>query len=535
MGIISLVDVNFDLLSVGIAIAGMVLLGSIIFFNDTKSITNRSFLYFSILTAIWGISNYLEYRFTTVEATLWALRLHLFISTLHAFFFFRLAYVFPREQVAFPRWYRFVLVPVVAAVMITVLTPLVFSGIATLAPVGQVTRATPGPGIALFMLVAFGLLISSLVILFRRVARTTGIERWQSLVLSIGMALMVMLILTFNVVLPNLFSNRNFIPLAALFIFPFVAFTSYAIYRHHLFNLKVATTAFLGFMMTVFTFVNVLYSTDTSAVVINITAFLIVLIGSIRIVQDTLNLKRLTEELSAANARQETLIHFIGHEVKGSLTKDMGSFAALVDGDFGQLQDGMKSFVERALAESRQGVDAIGNILTASNLKKGTVAHAREPFDLKALVTEAVDKARPAAKQKGLSLSFATDDSSYQMIGDKTQIGDHVLRNLIDNAVNYTPSGSITVSLEKTRDKSPSKERIVFRVKDTGVGITEEDKKRLFTEGGHGKDSQTINVHSTGYGLYIAKQIVTANGGTIRVESEGEGRGATFIVEFPAT
>jgi signal transduction histidine kinase len=527
MGITSLVHINFDLLSVGVAIAGIVLLGSIIFFNNTKSITNRTFFYFSILTAIWGISNYLEYRFTTIDATLWALRFHLFISTLHAFFFFQLAYVFPREKVVFPRWYRFVLIPIVATVMIVVLTPLVFSGIAALAPVGQVTRATPGPGIVLFILTAFGLLISSLVLLFRRIKRAAGIERQQSLVLSIGMFLMVILILTFNVILPNIFSNRSFIPLAALFIFPFVAFTSYSIYRHHLFNLKVATTALLGFMVTVFTFVNVLYSTDVSGVVINVTAFLIVLLGSIKIVQDTLNLKELTEELSETNERQETLIHFVGHEVKGFLTKDAGTFAALSDGDFGVLPETLKPIVVHALAESRQGADSVATILKAANLKKGTVTYTKELFDFKALVAEAVEKAKVAAEKKGLTLTFTTDESSYQIIGDREQINDHVLRNLIDNAISYTPSGSITVSLKRENGK------IVFAVKDSGIGITEEDKKRLFTEGGHGKDSQRINVHSTGYGLFIAKSIVLAHDGTIRAESDGAGKGSTFIVELP--
>jgi signal transduction histidine kinase len=129
---------------------------------------------------------------------------------------------------------------------------------------------------------------------------------------------------------------------------------------------------------------------------------------------------------------------------------------------------------------------------------------------------------------KGLALIFTTDDLSYQMTGDKAQINDHILRNLIDNSINYTPSGSVAVSLKKDGNK------IIMATKDTGVGITDEDKKRLFTEGGHGKDSQKINAHSTGYGLYIAKQITEAHGGTIRVESEGEGKGSTFIVEFPA-
>jgi|CXWL01.1.fsa_nt_gi signal transduction histidine kinase len=529
MGIVSLVHINFDLLLVGVAIAGTVLLGSIIFFNNTKSITNRTFLFFSILTAIWGVSNYLEYRFTTIDATLWALRLHLFVSTLHAFSFFQLAYVFPRERVEFARWYKFFLIPAVVTTMIVVLTPFVFSGIAALAPVGQVTRGTPGPGIVLFILIAFGLLISSLIILFRRVRGEVGSQRRQSLMLFIGMSLMATLILIFNVILPNVFSDRSFIPLAALFIFPFVAFTSYAIHRHHLFDLKVATTAFSGFMITVFTFINVLYSTQAIEIIINVTAFAIVLLGSIKIVQDTLGLKNLTDELQESNERQRVLMHFVGHEVKGFLAKDEGAFAALSDGDFGVLPETLKPFVDQALKQSRDGARSVTDILKASNLKKGTVAYTKESFDLGALVAEAIEKIRSTAERKGLTLSFSTDEASmpYMFVGDKSEIGDHVLRNLIDNAINYTPSGSINISLKKENGK------IVFSVKDSGIGITEEDKKHLFTEGGHGKDSQRVNAHSTGYGLYIAKNIIVAHGGTIRAESEGAGRGSTFTIELP--
>jgi signal transduction histidine kinase len=248
----------------------------------------------------------------------------------------------------------------------------------------------------------------------------------------------------------------------------------------------------------------------------------------------SLELVRLKQELELANEQQEALIHFIGHEVKGFLAKDAGAFAALSEGDLVALPEAVKSFVDSALAQSRDGERSVTNILKAANLKKGTVAYVKEPFDLKALAEEEVEKVKPVAERKGLELSFVADESSYQMLGDKAQIGDHVLRNLLDNAINYTPSGSITVSLERARDASSDKEKIIFKVKDTGIGISEEDKKHLFTEGGHGKDSQTTNVHSTGYGLYIAKNIIEAHGGVIRAESEGAGKGATFIVEFPS-
>jgi signal transduction histidine kinase len=210
------------------------------------------------------------------------------------------------------------------------------------------------------------------------------------------------------------------------------------------------------------------------------------------------------------------------------LTKAQGAFAALVEGDFGTVPAETIPFVERALAETRNGVDSVSAILKAANLKKGTVAYDKKPFDLKALVEKAVDSAKQGAEQKGLVLTLVTDAETYQMTGDAPQINDHVLRNLIDNSINYTPTGSVTVSLKKVGST------YVFAVKDTGVGVTDEDKVRLFTEGGHGKESIKVNVHSTGYGLFIAKQITEAHGGTIRAESEGAGKGSTFIVEFPA-
>jgi signal transduction histidine kinase len=393
---------------------------------------------------------------------------------------------------------------------------------------GKIGGVQNGPAIPFFGILVFALIISSVWKLIRKTIKTSKDQRRPYSLMLAGMVTTFVLLLTFNFLIPAVFNNPRFVPLGALFLLPFVVMTSYSIYRHHLFNLKVATTAFVGFAVTIFSFVNIVYSASLDAVLLNVAAFIIVLIGSIRIVKDTLNLRNLTEELQETNERQEGLIHFIGHEVKGFLTKDTNTFASLLEGDFGAIPESVKPLVQNALVESRQGESSVATILKAANLKKGTVSYAKEPFDLKTLVADAVGKEKLAAEKKELTLTFTVDDSSYKMNGDKAQIADHVLRNLIDNSINYTPSGSIAVSLKRAGEK------IFFVVKDTGVGITEEDKKHLFTEGGHGKESQKVNVHSTGYGLFIAKQITEAHGGTIRADSDGAGKGSTFTVEFPA-
>ncbi len=288
-------------------------------------------------------------------------------------------------------------------------------------------------------------------------------------------------------------------------------------------------------MLATATLVEVIFTTNPILILFRTSLFVLILIvglllvrGVVREVQQREKLEKLAEELEKTNSRQETLIHFIGHEVKGFLTKAAGTFSALVEGDLGEVSPTVKEFAERALADTRHGVTSVSDILKASNLKKGTVEFKKEQFDLKTLVAEVVERARPTAEGKGLTFSFEAAQGEYQVVGDREELGDHVLRNLIDNSINYTPSGSISISLAR-EDK-----KITFTVRDTGVGISDEDKTHLFTEGGHGKESQKVNVNSTGFGLYIAKNIITAQGGTIRAESAGAGKGSTFIVELPA-
>jgi len=116
---------------------------------------------------------------------------------------------------------------------------------------------------------------------------------------------------------------------------------------------------------------------------------------------------------------------------------------------------------------------------------------------------------------------------TYNVLGDSFWLKE-VSNNLVENSIKYTREGKITVGLEK-KDK-----KIEFYVKDTGIGISPEDKNSLFTEGGRGKDSVRINVDSTGYGLYSVKMIVDAHKGKVWMEPNKEGIGSTFFIELDA-
>ncbi len=519
---------NFYAISALVNVATSTVLGFLIVFSSPRNRVNQLFSLSAFAVAVWGYAYFLwQIADNQVSAMFWV---HVLMAgaIFIPFFYFHFVVRFLNQQRQL-RW--FVRIGYAVAIFFSIVnwSPLF---IASIVPQGGFPfwpMATPL--FSLFLIIWMLYTVYFIQLLFKRLRVIDNKEeKIQIRYILIGT------VIGYAGGCTNYFLwyGIPILPYGNISTSVYLIMVAYAILKHGLFSVKVIATEFIVFALWLFVFIRMLLSRTTMDQLLNgglLAVLLVIGVLLIRSVDSEVEqrekIQKLAAELQETNERQEGLIHFIGHEVKGSLTKNTGAFAALAEGDFGQLQDRMKPFVERALAESRQGVDSVTNILKAANLKKGTVVYTKEPFDFKALVAEAVEKAKPAAAQKGLTLSFTADDSSYQMTGDKAQINNHVLRNLIDNAVNYTPSGSIDVSLKKENGK------IVFSVKDTGVGITEEDKKRLFTEGGHGKDSQTVNAHSTGYGLYIAKQITEAHGGTVHAESEGAGKGSTFVVEFP--
>lgn len=235
------------------------------------------------------------------------------------------------------------------------------------------------------------------------------------------------------------------------------------------------------------------------------------------------------EELTTTSKNQEQLLHLVGHEVKSYLTKSAGALAAIAEGDLGAVPEGVQKMAGSALTETRKGVDTVMNILHDSNAAKGTLAIEKKPFDARAAILAIAQTLQPSASVKGLGFDLFVGDGTFSIRGDEPKLRDNVFRNLIDNAIRYTPSGSIRMDLTKTATM------IRFEVKDTGVGISPADMQKLFSEGGRGEHSLEVNKDSTGFGLFVAKQIVDAHGGTIWAESDGAGTGSRFIVELPTS
>ena len=150
----------------------------------------------------------------------------------------------------------------------------------------------------------------------------------------------------------------------------------------------------------------------------------------------------------------------------------------------------------------------------------------RKDFDFVNLVTDVVNEMKNSIENSGLELRLSISADQYVIHGDKTKLK-HVLLNLVDNASKYTKNGFIEIGLNKSVDN-----KIIFSVKDSGVGIKPETMPLLFQKFSRCKDANMANILGTGLGLYVAKKMVEAQNGRIWAESAGEGKGAQFYVEL---
>jgi signal transduction histidine kinase len=201
----------------------------------------------------------------------------------------------------------------------------------------------------------------------------------------------------------------------------------------------------------------------------------------------------------------------------------------LLDGDFGEVKDGVKDSIEKIYKSTQDLVVLVGDYLDVSRIEQGRMQYDFTQFDLRALVGTVVAELRPTIEKAKLNIEFNYDQNQdFSVNADIGKIK-QVIGNLIDNAIKYTPKGGIHVWLTKN---APGK--ILISISDTGVGIPPEVLPRLFEKFTRAPDASKTNIMGTGLGLYVAKKMIEAHDGKVWAESPGQGKGTTFFIELSA-
>ncbi len=308
----------------------------------------------------------------------------------------------------------------------------------------------------------------------------------------------------------------------------FLAVITFSAVRFKIFNVKILGAQVLVFLSIFMVATQFIFIRNHINQILNAVTLIVLIIGGILLIRSVKKVDEQREALDKINSQQTNLLHFISHQVKGFFTKSRNAFSGLLEGDYGPLPEAARKVVQEGFDSDNRGVETVQQILNAANLKTGKTTYSMSDVNLINLIKDKILLLKPSADKKNISLNFNPNTQNILINADSAQLGE-AIKNLIDNSIRYTPTGKIDINLEQ----NVSDKKVTIKIIDTGVGISHEDMKNLFREGGRGAESIKINVDSTGYGLYIVKNIIEAHGGTVAAYSEGVGKGSTFTVILP--
>lgn len=319
----------------------------------------------------------------------------------------------------------------------------------------------------------------------------------------------------------------------------FIGFLVYSIVRFQIFNIKligsvalvlglVALNFSLLFVQSVQVFRGVALAT------LIISAFFgALLIKSVkREIEQRKKIEKLAIDLEKANIQlkeldrqKDELLSIVSHQLATPVSSVKWYLEMLLDGDIGELKKEQKDHVNTAYGVTTELTDLVSMILDVSRIQLGKMKIEPQELDLNVFFKEILDIIVPKAKEKNVNFEHKVAENLPKALLDK-RYTKMTIENLLSNAVKYTPTKGNVNFLVEIRNNS-----LYCEVKDTGCGIPKSDQDKIF-----GKLFRASNVRNTvdgnGFGLYIAKGAIEAQGGEIWFKSE-EGKGTTFFIELP--
>lgn len=241
------------------------------------------------------------------------------------------------------------------------------------------------------------------------------------------------------------------------------------------------------------------------------------------------DLRRAREDAEAADRAKSAFLAMMSHELRTPLVAVTGTLEILSIGD---LDGRQRELVDVAMGSARALLSVIGDVLDFSKIEAGFLDLAPSTVAVGPLVEDVAAQYRHVAATRGLALSAAVDERlapAHEVDAARLR---QILGNLIGNALKFTREGGVEVALEVLDGGPDGVQRLAFEVRDTGIGISDDDQKRLFKPFTQASTDNARSSEGTGLGLAIVRQLAEAMGGTVTLRSAVE-RGTTVRVELP--
>ncbi|MBI2582996.1 hypothetical protein HYV98_01940, partial [Candidatus Azambacteria bacterium] len=379
-----------------------------------------------------------------------------------------------------------------------------------------------------------------LILLFKH-KRADGILRRQLTYILIGLVISITFGVIFNLIF-ILGGNYRFIWVGPYASFIMLSFIGFAILKHHLFNIKVIATEILTASILIILFGQIFVAKTTNERLLRTFLFGLTAIFGYLLIRSVLaevrqreELQKLTLALETANedlqrldkARRE-FVSIASHQLRTPLSAIKGFVSMILEGSFGKVAAKTRDALGKVYQSNERLVKLVNDLLDLSRIEAGRMQYEFQVVKFDEMVDSVVDELKIKANEKKLRLTYTGPSEPLPPLSaDPTKLR-QVVMNLIDNAIKYTPEGSVTVTLKK---RSGDEARL--EVADTGVGLEPEEKEHLFHMFHRGPGGHMFHTEGTGLGLYIAKKIIEDHKGRIEVSSPGKGKGSRFSLILP--
>jgi len=215
------------------------------------------------------------------------------------------------------------------------------------------------------------------------------------------------------------------------------------------------------------------------------------------------------------------------HQLRTPLSAMKWTMTVLLEGDFGDLNKDQKSLVEKTYISNERTIEIINNLLDVSRIEEGKYLHRLSHVSFSEIVDSMVDVYKSEFKRRGIHLQTKIQPGKLPKVAVDIEKVNLVIQNLLDNAMKYSRNGG-----EATFSVVSKEKEIEVAVKDSGVGIPQDQHKRIFTKFFRAANVMRMETEGSGLGLFISKNIIESHGGKIWFESEQE-KGSTFYFTLP--
>lgn len=244
-----------------------------------------------------------------------------------------------------------------------------------------------------------------------------------------------------------------------------------------------------------------------------------------RIHERTAELHAAMERALEADQLKSAFLATMSHELRTPLNSIIGFTGILLQNLAGPLNPEQKKQMLMVQSSARHLLDLINDVLDISKIEAGQLNLEKQRFEVMDSLEKVLGIVTPLANQKKLDLKLVVRNNLGAIMGDRRRF-EQILVNLVNNAIKFTDQGSVVVRCEK------SEKMIHIQVIDTGIGIPQEERKRLFVPFQQISSGLDRKHEGTGLGLSICLKLLKLMGGSIAVESE-PGKGSTFSIQIP--